>query len=287
MDEFKNFAAKVMGMADDEAAALLDADGNIKSDAWEVLASKDKERIRRLKDEHKDDLTTKFNEGHAKAKREERAKFEDEIRSHFGIESNAQGLDLIKDALSVGSKDDVRTHPEYLALEKKLQSEFIPKDDFEIIKSEYETYKTQVERDKVFGRVKTDAKTIFHGMNPILPKDQKRASNQETEFLNKLEQYDFQLQPDGNHVVMTKEGKRLTNDNENPVGFAELVKNLTNAYFDVQTQEPAGNSGVDEPPTSGATSFKSQAEFYQAYGQERDTTKRVQMFEKAKADGLV
>lgn len=287
MDEFKNFAAKVMGMADDEAAALLDADGNIKSEAWDTFASRDKERIRRLKDEHKDDLTTKFNEGHAKAKREERAKFEDEIRSHFGIESNAQGLDLIKDALSVGSKDDVRTHPEYLALEKKLQNEFIPKDDFEIIKSEYDTYKTQVERDKVFGRVKTDAKTIFHGLNPILPKDQKRASNQETEFLNKLEQYDFQLQPDGSHVVLTKEGKRLTNDNENPVGFTELVKNLTLAYFDVQTQEPAGNSGVEGTPTTGVSSFKTQPEFYQAYSQERDTAKRVQMFEKAKADGLV
>lgn len=274
-------------MADDEVAALYNADGELVPEAWSVLANKDKERIRRLKDEHKDELTSKFNEGHAKAKKEERAKFEDEIRQHFGVESKSMGVDLIKDVLATGTKDDVKTHPEYIALEKKLHNDFIPKQDYDVVKGEFDKFKSQVERDKVFGRVKSDAKAIFYGLNPKLPSDKGRALNQERDFLAKLEGFGYQVQDDSNHVILDKEGKRLVNENMNPITFPELVKSLTLQYFDVETQPPAGNSGVSDSPTTGGAAYEDAGAFYKAYSAERDPSKRVEMYEQAKKAKLI
>lgn len=288
MEEFKAFAANVMGMADEEIAALYDADGNILPEAFKTFTQKDKERIKRLKEEHKEDLTSKFNEGHAKAKREERSRFEGEIKEAFGVESNATGVDLVKDAIAKGQSGDVKTHPDYLALEKKLQGEYVKKEDFDVVKGEYDTFRQQVEREKVYGRVKEDARRVFHSLNPVLSEDKTRAMNQEKDFLSKVERYGFQLQDDGNHVVLGEDGKRLTNENMNPVAFTELVKNLTLSHFDVREQEPAENSGVDKPPQAGTQqTFKTAAEFYKAYANEGDPAKAVAMMERAKQDGVI
>lgn len=289
MKDLKTFAVKVLGMTDDEVAALYDADENVIPEAWATLAEKDKDRLKRIREEHKEELTTKFNEGHAKAKREERAKYETEIKEHFGIDSKAQGVDLIKDVVSAGKEGDVTTHPEYLALEKKLQTEYIPKEDYEVIKGEYNTFKTQVEKDRVFSRVKSDARKIFHSLNPVLPQDKKRAINQENEFLSKLERYHYQVQEDGNHVVLDKEGnKRLQTENMNPITFQDLVKDLTLTYFDVQDQPPAGNSGADNPPSGGGskTTYKDKAEFMKAYANEGNPAKAAQMYREAKEAGM-
>lgn len=287
-DKLKNFAVKVIGMTDDEAAALFDADGNVTDDAFDVLTTKDKERIKRLRDEHKEDLTTKFNEGHAKAKREERTKYEQEIREAFGVESKAVGVDLIKDVLAVGSKDDVKTHPEYIALERKLNSEYIPKEDYDVLKSEHDQFKTQVQRDAMLGRVKNDAKSLFHSLNPVLSQDKRRAANQEAEFLKKFESFNFQIQDDGNHIILDSEGKRLTNENHNPVTFQGFVKDLTLSYFDVQEQPPAGSSGQTTPPSQGTSEvYKTKAEFYKAYSNEGDPEKAAKMYQTAKEAGLV
>ena len=293
MSDFKTFAVKVMGMTDDEAAALLDADGNITDDVWAALAKKDKERVKRitedLKADHKTEITDKFNEGHAKAKREERSKYEDEIREAFGVQSKSMGLDLIKDVVATGNKEDVKTHPDYIALEKKLREEYVPAEDFTVVKGEYDAYKARVERDKVFSRVKADGKAQFYSMNPVLSKDKKRALNQETEFLNKLEGYNYQLAEDGNHIVLDKEGKRMVNENLNPITFPDLVKNLTLSYFDVQEQEPSGGTGFDTPPagTPPAQTWKTKQEFNAAYANEGNPEKASKMFEAAKAQGFI
>jgi hypothetical protein len=286
MEKFKSFAVKVMGMTDDEVAALYDADGKITEEAFDTLEQKDKERIRRLRDAHKEDLTAKFNEGHAKAKREERSKYEDEIRQTFGVDSKAMGVDLIKEVMAKGASGDVKTHPDYLQLEKKLKEGYVPKEDYDVIKSEFDGFKSKVERDTILSRVKADARSRFHSLNPVLSKDPKRAANQETEFLRKLESYDYQLQPDGNHVII-KDGKRLENDNMNPVLFDELVKDLTLAFFDVQTQDQKGNSGVTKTTVSTTVGFKDKEEFLNAYYKEDDFKKRAEMMKAAEAKGLV
>ncbi len=285
MKDLKTFAVKVIGMTDEEAAALVDADGEIQENAFATLAEKDKERMKKVKESYKDDLTTKFNEGHAKAKKEERSKFEAEIKEGLGLDTNAQGLDLIKEAMSKGSEEDIKTHPDYIALEKKLQSEYIPKEDFEVVKGEFDGYKQQVEKNNVLSRVLSDAEQTFASLRPQLPKDPKRAANMKKLFFEQLKDYDYQIQSDGNHVII-KDGKRLENDNMNPVLFNDFIKEKTLSMFDVDEQSPKGNSGV-EPQDTGGQSYKDKGEFLAAYSQEADRERRHAMWENAKKKGWV
>jgi len=286
MKQLKDFAVKVIGMTDEEAAALYDADENIKEGAFDLLASKDKERLKHIKESHKEELTNKFNEGHAKAKKEERGRFEAEIKEYFGLDTNSQGLDLIKDATALAQKDDIKTHPDYIALEKKLQSDYIPKDDYEVIRGEYDEFKQKVQRDSILSKVRSDADSIFQSLHPQLPKDPKRAKNQKDLFFKQLEQFDYQVAEDGNHIIL-KDGKRLENDNMNPVLFGDFVKQKTLEFFDVDEQSTKGNSGVDPAGRTSSASYKDKGEFYNAYAKETDREKRVAMWEAAKKQGLV
>ena len=290
MKEMKDLAVKVFGMTDDEAQSLFektdDGELKIKSDAVTILARKDQERLKRIKEEHKAELTEKYDSGYSEAKKKERQKFEDEIRQAFGVESKSFGIELVKEIVSQNPKsDDVKKHPEYLALERKLTNEYVTKTEYEKVAAEFDSFKHNVERNQVISRVKNDAKTIFHSLNPILPKDPKKASNQEADFLAKLESYDFQLQDDGNHLIL-KDGKRLENENMNPVGFADLVKDMTLRYFDVADQAPKGGSGVEPKPVAPSR-FTNKAEFTAAYQAESDPKKRVAMYEEAEAKGII
>ncbi len=286
MKQLKDFALKVIGMSEEEVQQLYNADGELTEEAFSTLAQRDKDRIKRIREEHKEELTQKFNEGHAKAKKEERSRYEEEIRKQFKVETDAKGVDLIKEVMSQGNKEDVRTHPDYLALEKKLQTEYIPKEDYTVVKGEYESFRAQVERNQVLNRVKEDARKIFHQLNPVLPKDKQRAANQEKEFLRRFESFDYQLQPDGNHVII-KEGKRLENENMNPVLFADLVKESTLSMFDVQEQDARGAAGVEPKGGGQQKKYEDKATFLDQFSNESDPAKRVEMWNAAKAQGLV
>jgi hypothetical protein len=289
MNEIKDLAVKVFGMTDDEVQSLFDKTDEgekLKKDAVAILARRDQERLKRIKEEHKAELTEKYDSGYSEAKKKERQKFEDEIRQAFGVESKSFGIDLVKEVVSHNKpSDDVKKHPEYLALERKLTGEYVPKTELEKVINEFDSFKQNVERSQVISRVKNDAKAIFHSLNPILPKDPKKASNQEADFLAKLEGYDFQVQDDGNHLIL-KEGKRLENENMNPVAFSDLVKDLTLRYFDVAEQQPKGNSGAS-PDVAAPTRFTNKDEFMRAYQKEADPKKRVAMYEEAEAKGII
>ena len=290
MKELKDLAVKVFGMTDDEVQSLFektdDGELKVKADAVTVLARRDQERLKRIKEEHKAELTEKYDAGYSEAKKKERQKFEDEIKQSFGVESKSFGIDLVKEVVSQHQKsDDVKKHPEYLALERKLTNEYVPKTELEKVSTEFDSFKQGVERNQVISRVKNDAKAIFHSLNPILPKDPKKAANQEADFLAKLEGYDYQVQDDGNHLIL-KEGKRLENENMNPVAFSDLVKDLTLRYFDVAEQQPKGGSGVTPSPAA-PTRFTNKDEFTKAYQAETDPKKRVSMYEEAEAKGIL
>lgn len=288
MNNLKTLAVKVYGMTDEEAQSLLADDGSLKDDAIATLVRKDQDRIKRMKDEHKLALTEKYNEGYSEAKKKERSKFEEEIKAAYEVQSEAIGVDLVKEVVgkSQSQPDDIKKHPEYLALERKIASEYIPKKDYEKVTTEYNDFKQQATHKEIVGRVTADGQKIFRSLNPVLPKDPKRAINQEKDFLAKLAKYKYQLQEDGNHLVLDAEGKRLETENANPVSFEELVTGLTLEYFEIDEQTPRENGGVDPKPALHAGP-KSKEEFYKAYDDEPDAKKRVEMYEAAEKKGWV
>ena len=294
MKQIKDLAVKVYGMTDDELQSLFETteDGEkLKDDAIDVIAKKDAERVKslqkRLKDEHKTELTEKWNEAYSEAKKKERQKLEQEIKEKYGIETDKFGVDLVDEVVSLAAKrsDDIKTHPDYLKLERQLQSDYVPKTEYEKVRQEFEEYNKAVAREKVISRVTEDARKVFRGLNPILSQDPKRAANQEADFLRKLQGLDYELQDDGNHVIL-KDGKRLENENMNAITLPDFVKTMTLEYFDVAEQNTKGGAGV-QTQTGFTATWKSKDEFLSAYGRETDPAKRIQMMDAAKAKGVV
>lgn len=297
MEQIKNFAVEVIGMTDEEAQSLFKEadDGNVtlKDDAIETLKQKDAKRMkeiaRRTKEELKPEITAKHDEGYSKAKKEVLSKFEDDLRKKYGVESEKSGIDLIDDVVSnTKGSDDIKTHPDYLKLERSIQENYVPKDDYEKVNSDFENFKQGVEREKTISKVKNDARKVFRETNPMLSEDPTRAANQEEEFLRYFENFDYDVQEDGNHVIK-KDGRRLENQNMNAVNFPEFVKKRTQDLFDIKEQNSKGGTGMDGSGGSSSTgeAWKTKDEFFKSYYKESDPDKRVKMMDKAKADGLV
>lgn len=307
--KLKKLAVNVFGLTDEEWQSLFktektdDGEKSVLIDGWEEkLIEKDKERVNRLKNDHKEELkqakTTMHDEGYSKAKKDERAKFEDEILKDFGVERDKMGgkygTELVKDLFQLqkggekGDPQEIKNHPDYIKLERKLQSEFIPKEEFEKVKGEFDKYKQDVDRNHTLSKVKEDARKIFRGLKPLLSKDPKRATNQEQDFLTKFESFDFQVQEDGNHVIM-KDGKRLENDNMNPINFADYVKTKASELFDFAEQDVRGNSGVHTQPSTSQTvaDIKDFSDYNDKYQRETDPEKRQKLTEAAMEKGII
>jgi hypothetical protein len=295
-EQIKSFAVKVIGMTDAEVQSLFtktdDGEEKLIDNFAEILAKKDEARISRLKELHKAELTEIHDKGYKKAVKEVLPKFESDVKAKFGIETDKIGIDLIselveKNKSASADNGDIKTHPEYIKLERKLNTEFVPKTELDTVAESFEMFKKTVERDKVISKVKDDARKVFKSLNPILSKDPVRASNQESEFLRKLDSFDYQVQDDGNHVIL-KDGKRIENANLNPVAFPEFVKQKTLELFDIAEQDTKGNSGVDNSGgSSQSVTFKDITDYDKRYDAETDPQKRVAMYNAAKKQGLI
>lgn len=297
MEQIKTFAVKVLGMTDEEVQSLYkktdDGKQELNENFVDVLMQKDSERITRLEDGYKKKLTEIHDKGFQKAQKEVLGKFEKDVKEKYGFETDKMGIDLIDDLLSQaksGSKEpqDIKTHPDYIKLERQLQTEFVPKTKLDEVVNEFDSFKTNVQKTKVISTVKEDARKVFRSLNPILSKDAKKAANQEAEFLSKLEAFDFQVQDDGNHVII-KDGSRLENEHKNPVQFSDFIKQNASMLYDFAEQPQKGSSGVDGAGSGSANAFffKDYDEFKSKHKSETNREVRAQMFDAAKAQGII
>lgn len=301
VNDLKNLAVKVFGMTEEQVQNLVEKTDEgketLKSNFVDELSKADKQRIDRIKNEmkdsHKNDLTEIHDKGYNKAKKEERSKFEEDIRKEFGAEDlEKQGIDLIRDIMAQQKSDkDIKTHPDYIALEKKLTNEYVPKKDFEKVQQDFDSFKQGAEREKTLHSVKKDADTVMQEINPILPKNPKAAKNQKEMFFKNLEDYNYQLDEAGNHIILKPDGTRLETEHGNPVEFKNFVKNKTQEFFDIADQGKKGSSGVETSENGGssqpATEFKDYNDFMSQYGGEKDEKKRIDMYKAAQSQGLV
>lgn len=249
-EAFENLVGKILNVPKDKLAEVIyESDGvTLKADAVDVLATMDAERIKALKEANKTELTRMHDTGYSKGKGESLAKYEQDLRELYKIDNKElKGADLIKEIVSKNAnveidEEKLKLHPRYLELERKLTNDYMPKTEYEKIKAEFDGYKTEIEKSKIGGAVKADAIKAFRALKPVLSKDPVRATNQETDFANKLLQFEYELQDDGNHIIK-RDGKRLENANGHPVSFNDFVKEQASQFFDFEQQEDRSNSG--------------------------------------------
>ena len=252
--------------------------GEIREDALDALLNADAERVKRIK---KDAEDAAFNKGFSKAKGETLTDLENKFKEKFSFNSDAKGLDLFEEFAVKAQKtsvniDDVRKHPAYLELEKSS----IRKSEYDKLLSDYDTFKKNLEREKVMSKVSTKALDILEKLNPVIEENPTVAKKRKDIFLQEFNSFDYEF--DGvDYIIPLKEGKRVQDKHGNAIAFETLVREAAEQNFVLNKQQyrqSAGNDGgsngkvyVDVPRTK--------QEYLQALSKELDPKKRVALKE--------
>lgn len=226
-------------MDESGVASLLKEDGSeFKDDALQLLLSKDAERIQSLKP----DTKKFFDDGYKKAQSETLSKFEREIADSFGLKSENKGIELIKDLVSQFSKDSgidedkIKKSKVYLDAIENLR-----KESEEMVKQkslELDNFKSQVETERAFEKVSSEALAIFENLKPILPEDAAKAANLKRIFVEELKNFKYELR-DNAVIILDKDGNGDALDGHgNRIKFDSLVRQTAEKYFEFYQSDP-------------------------------------------------
>lgn len=198
-----------------------------------------------------------FQDGYAKAKKEERHAFENEIRTKYGISADdKQGLELIdllltsKQGGAAGdlTDDKVKAHPLYQSLEqakKKELKELTDAHNAKILEIEAGQKKRET-----FGNVSKTVLDKLRALNPALPEDANVAATWENTFVKSFEEYEWQEQ-NGRFIPM-KDGKIIQDVHGNTKDLDDLLKEQAPKYFTFKANNGGNNAGNGKPGEGGS-----------------------------------
>lgn len=249
-DVLIGFLSKTLNMDNESVAGLLykkTDDGKITEeanpDALKSLLALDAERVKGLKGDT--DTKTAFDNGYKKAQKEVAERWEKDVKETLGLkDSDKVGVELLKEGIAKITKtpledDKVKVHPLFLQLEKKLNDE---KAAIEAEwKGKFEEVEKQTKRKETFSKVKGKGAEYFDGLNPVLSTDVAKAATLRSEFLDKVEAFDWEQS--GDDFIQMKDGKRVEDSHGHPVTLKVFVTNEASKRFDFKKQEPKGNAG--------------------------------------------
>lgn len=241
------FLSKTVKIDDGKLDELLTSENATEEQVLNSLLELDVNRVAELK---KTADTSKFQEGYAKAKKEERSAFENEIKTKFNLESSATGVDLINDLVSkagkgaAGSKevteDDVKRHKTYQDLLDSLNTKV--KEVEQTWQTKYQDLEKAQSKNAVVSGVKNKALTILDSLKPVLPKNEQAAANLKNIFAGKFESYDYEVQD--NRTLILKDGKVLEDKHGNRVDLEDFIKQEAASLFDF-AQHTGGSNGAN------------------------------------------
>lgn len=266
----KGLLSKAYKMDDGKINELFDAEGATTESVLKTLEDLDVQRVASLKKVNADNKDS-FNQGYAKATKEQRSKFEEEIKAELGIESESTGIDLVKEIIAAQSgegkgtqltDDDVKKHPVYQQMERTFKKQLKDANDEHTAK--VQELEQNFAANETFYGVRDKATTLLNGLNPIISKNAKVAGTIQSQFLNELKGYGYEKQADGSYLP-TKDGKVITDAHGHTVTLDELVKNVAENYYEFQSNnggQNAGNqnNGGQQGGAGAAKTFKSDKE---------------------------
>lgn len=244
------FLTKVFKMSTGDIDSIL-SESTKDEDAINDLSEADKARVVTLSTPPKGQT---FQDGYKKGKKESREELEASIKDEYDLETEAQGIDLIKEVVSTkGTKqgpgelteEAIRKHPVYLAQEKankKALTEANAAWEAKLNAKEGEIKKGQT-MNTVFKR----AIEARNALNPVIPTNGKIASNLEKSFLSSIENgIEYTVNEDGT-IVMSRDGKVMTDDHGNTLDFDTYIKGQSAEYYEFRVNNGGGNAGNGNP----------------------------------------
>lgn len=265
--------SKTLKKSPEELSELIYKDGDISETAVENILNADAERVKRIRKEAE---TDGFNNGHKKGLAETMAGFEQDLRSRYGIKSDAQGVDLVEEIVIKNQKtslgeDDVKKHPAFLQLEKNT----VRKDEYNRLMTEFETYKLNLEKEKVLDKVHKKALDVLSKLNPVIEDNPVVAENRKRMFLKEFDAFDYEFE--GDYIMPVKDGKRVQDKHGNPVGFESQVRSIAEKNFVLAQQQLRQSAGNNNAGGKNVTINipRNDVEYRKAITNEKDPEKRV------------
>lgn len=275
-----SFLTKVYNKTEDEVKGIIFNDKNeVNENAFETLSGLDTIRVKRLKSES----TEKFNNGYSKGKEETASEFEKLLKETFSINDElpfAELLPKVKELSTTKSKmsaDDVKKHPEYLALETSR----VPKAEHEKLQTEFETFKKGIERRVKIDKVKEKAILNLDTFNPDYPDVPQIKQNLVNVYLNSFDNFDdFEFAE--NSIIAIKDGKRVEDAHGNPVTFDKLCKETASGYFKFKVTDARSGAGNSNGGSNGLAITLDRKELQTEYSKLTDDTAKKAFLEKYK-----
>lgn len=235
--------------------AELIKDGEMSEDEQKEALKKileiDKNRIQSVTETATKNVNTKefIEQGYNKAKGEVLTKFEQGLKSKFGLETDKTGQDLIDFIVSEKAEkggsgelteDAIKRSKFYQDLESNAKTQV------KTLKDEYEEKIKSINDgylyEKTFSDVSQKALTIFNGLNPILPTSKTVADNQVKIFVDSLKGFKFDKQDD-RIVVMDAEGKVVQDAHGNSRSFEDIIKEQASGLFEFKANNGGSGAG--------------------------------------------
>lgn len=243
---------KAYKLEDGELESLLN-DSTTDADGIALVLEKDKTRIAEIS---KPKPGQTFQDGYKKAKAETLTALETELKTEYGIETDAQGVELVKTIVTEKTKaagkakeltdDDVKKHPVYQEAEKAHKKAL--KETTETWETKFNTRESEFKKENTVAAVGKKALEILKGMNPVLSGNPKVASNIEKTFLDSFRAYEYDLQDNGNRVVvLDKEGKVVDDGHGHSLDFEKFVKDNAGNFYEFKANNGGGNAGNGDP----------------------------------------
>lgn len=197
-----------------------------------------------------------FQDGYKKAKAEVLTQLEDQVKEKFEIESDATGVELIEFIVTEKGKgagkpkdltdDDVRKHPVYQTLEKGHKAALKAKDTE--WQTKYDEREATFKKGETFSTVSSYALAKLAKMNPVIPGSPTIAQNLQKSFLEGLKQYDYEVQDNGNRIVMlTKDGKVADDGHGHSLEFDAFLQGHAAGYYEMKANNGGSNGGNGNP----------------------------------------
>ena len=286
------YLTKVHNKTEDEVNAMIyDADGNIVESAFENVLQLDTARVSSFKGKEK----TMFNNGYAKAKEETAKEFQAKFKEATGYETEAETFEDLVAAYhaemtekSKGKKQEVtadfiRTHPEYLKLEK----ERVPKTEYERVVSEYEQYKKTTEYERTFGDIAARSISILEASDPYFPEGTPQVvkDNLKQVYVNAMKKYEWQSDGNGKYIAL-KDGTRIEDGHGNPLYLDDIAKQEVSNYFVPKKQPARSSANNQQTDPSGQQQnvgvFKTKSEYNKLMNEAKTREERVALYNKFK-----
>lgn len=238
--------AKTLNIAGNDLQALvLNEDGTLKDDSGSTLEAKFADKISTVKEEVRSQTAGKI-------VKEERVKFENEIKEKFGIKSDKVGVELVSHLIDSKVKkageitdDDAKKTAAYIALESKYNTLESSIDDK--VKAATTEIESKYKSEQDVAEAVNEAVTMFEGLNPVLSQDAVIKANQIGIFKDKVRtiKTEVKILPDGKklRIVLNADGTRKEDAHANPITYEQEVKSLASSMYDLQAAGSKGSGG--------------------------------------------